>query len=170
MIHHVSIPVRDPAHVAGVLAELTGWTARPFMAPVPGSVILLSDDENGTAIELYPLGVTLKLDDARTGQFEVGAETAHGPYPFHFLWSLDLDPDAVLAMAKREGWKAVRCWRGPPHRPLFELIELWIENAIMVEIATPAMLPDYLNVVSVEAYDRLREEVERPPQPAPEPA
>jgi hypothetical protein len=36
MIHHVSIPAREPRHVAEVLAELMGGKCHPFR-PLEGS-------------------------------------------------------------------------------------------------------------------------------------
>ena len=153
MIHHVSIPVRDPAHVAAVLAELTGWSVRPFPGPCPGALVMLSGDAHGTTVELYPDGTVLVPGE---GQDQGHMTQRPGPElsGFHFLWSLDVDPDAVLAIAAREGWRALRCWRGPPGRPAFELIELWIDNRTMVEIATPDMLPDYLKTIDTVAAGR----------------
>jgi hypothetical protein len=158
MIHHVSIPVRDPNHVARVLSELTGWKARPFMGPVPGAIMLLAEDGHGTAIELYPEETTFS-PGAGDEQGVIGRAGPPTAIAFHALISLDLDPDAVLKTAEREGWRALRCWRGPPHKPLFELIEFWIENRVMIEIATPSMLPNYLKVATAEAHDRMGAEM-----------
>ncbi|MBV9996843.1 MAG: hypothetical protein JO127_16700 [Caulobacteraceae bacterium] len=36
---------------------------------------------------------------------------------------------------------------------MFELIEFWIENRLMVEIAVPSMLPDYLKIATAQAQD-----------------
>ncbi len=46
MIHHVSIPARDPQHVAEVLAELMGGQCYPF-GPLEGAFMAASGD--GTA-------------------------------------------------------------------------------------------------------------------------
>lgn len=54
MIHHVSIPARDPAHVANVLAELLGGYAGPFIGPIPGASVVYQEDEHGSGIEIYP--------------------------------------------------------------------------------------------------------------------
>jgi len=152
MIHHVSIPARDVGHVAKVLSELTGWPARPFMGPVAGAVMLLAEDGHGTAIELYPDGSTLTPGEGdRQGTIEAGPTPQL--FPFHLLLSLDIEPARVERIAAREGWRALRCWRGPPGKPLFELIEFWIENRVMVEIATPEMLPDYLKLATAQAHD-----------------
>jgi len=37
MIRHVSIPARDPRHVATVLAEVMQGRVYPFPGPVPGA-------------------------------------------------------------------------------------------------------------------------------------
>jgi hypothetical protein len=154
MIHHLSIPARDPQHVAEVLAELAGWKIRPFPGPLSTGLVLISEDAHGTTIEIYPDGTIITPGTGEEqGEFEQGP--APERYPFHFLWSLDVEPDDVLRIAEREGWRALRCWRGPPGRPLFELIEFWIENRLMVEIATPSMLGDYLNTIGAVASGAL---------------
>lgn len=150
MIHHVSIPARDVGHVGKVLAELTGWTVRPFPGPFAEALMLCSGDEHGSAIEIYPDGTALTPGEGEAqGSFEPGP--APQLFPFHFLLTVDVDPDEVARIAAREGWRALRCWRGPPGRPLFELIELWIENRLMVEIATPAMAQDYIRTITAVA-------------------
>ena len=45
----------------------------------------------------------------------------------------------IAALAAREGWRTVRCSRGG----IFEVIELWLENALMVEVLTAEMQADY---------------------------
>jgi hypothetical protein len=154
MIHHVSIPTRDPSHVAKVLSELTGWKARPFPGPVPGAIIMLAEDGQGTAIELYPDGTVISPGDGDQ-QCAFSREPGPNAFPFHLLLSLDVDPADVRRIGEREGWRTLRCWRGPPGHPVFELIEFWIENRVMVEIATPEMLPNYLNISTAEAQDAL---------------
>ena len=44
----------------------------------------------------------------------------------------------ILAIAEREGWRALRLPRGP-----FDVIELWIENTVMLELMTPDMAAAY---------------------------
>lgn len=54
MIHHLSIPAKNPAHVASVIAELFNTD---YCAPFPsheGSYVALAGDEYGTVIEVYP--------------------------------------------------------------------------------------------------------------------
>ena len=56
MIHHVSIPARDPGRVARVLAELMAGRAFPFAGPLPGAHMAVSGDPL-TADEAYARGL-----------------------------------------------------------------------------------------------------------------
>ena len=58
MIHHVSIPARNPEHVANVLAEVMGGKGVPF-GPLEGAFMAMSGDEHGSMIEVYPGNVAL---------------------------------------------------------------------------------------------------------------
>ena len=62
MIHHVSIPAREPQHVAEVLAELVNGKCFPF-GPLEGAFMAASGDANGTMIEVYPERTTLDIPD-----------------------------------------------------------------------------------------------------------
>ncbi len=59
MIHHLSIAVRNPQHVAEVLAEFMGGAATRF-TPNPGSWFAHQHDEYGTGVEVYPDGTELR--------------------------------------------------------------------------------------------------------------
>jgi hypothetical protein len=137
MIHHLSIAARDPKHVAGVLAEFMGGRAVPF-PPNPGSFFALQLDDHGSGVEVYPAGTELRPGG------EVGAgfakqSVARGFGPTHFALSVAAGADAVEAIARREGWHAFRCNRGP-----FHVIEVWLENESMVEILPPEYAAEYL--------------------------
>lgn len=62
MIHHVSIPAREPRHVAEVLAELMGGKCYPF-GPLEGAYMAASDGDHGSMIEVYPDRATLDIPD-----------------------------------------------------------------------------------------------------------
>jgi hypothetical protein len=62
MIHHVSIPAREPQHVAEVLAELMNGKCVPF-GPLEGAFMAASGDANGTMFEVYPERATLDIPD-----------------------------------------------------------------------------------------------------------
>jgi hypothetical protein len=165
MIHHVSIPARDVGHVAAVISELTGWPARPFLGPAPGAMMVFAEDGKGTAIEIYPDGTTMRPGTG-DGQGIYGLETSPDRFPFHFLMSLDTDRATVQRIGDREGWRTLNCWRGPPGNPQFELIEFWIENRVMIEIALPDMLQNYLNIATAANQDALVAKLRGPAVPA----
>ncbi|WP_284256056.1 hypothetical protein [Acidocella aquatica] len=156
MIHHVSIPALDVSHVAKVLTELAGWQARPFLGPCPGSVMMLAEDGHGTAMEIYPDGTTMSPGQS-DGQIVFGRNESPAVFPFHVLLSLDTDRATVQRIGDREGWRTLNCWRGPPGHPAFELIEFWIENRVMIEIATPDMLANYVRSATAAAHDEALE-------------
>ena len=60
MIHHLSIPAKNPLHVAEVIAELFGGWVMQF-GPYRDSYIAWAGDEFGSAIEVYPVGTELQV-------------------------------------------------------------------------------------------------------------
>jgi len=121
MIHHVSIPARDPEHVAGVLAELMGGKAFPF-GPLEGAFMAASGDAHGTMIEVYPEQSTLEIP-ANDDQVVFGKQTAPRNWPFHLLLSVPLDEDQIEKIGAREGWRARTFGRGMQgQKPFFHVI------------------------------------------------
>ena len=66
MIHHVSIPAREPQHVAQVLAELFGGYAGPFIGPMPGAWVVYQEDGHGSGIEVYSSAAQVPVKYNRT--------------------------------------------------------------------------------------------------------
>jgi hypothetical protein len=155
MIHHISIPAADPRHVAHVLGELLGGHVGPFVGPIPGAWVAYADDEHGTGVEVYPDRTELvpgQRDDeqgrAVLGQVPVAVA-------FHALLSVSVDRLTIEAIGAREGWRTRHFWRGPPNNPLFELYEFWIENRVMLEIATQDMLAGYTRITNSAAQQAI---------------
>jgi len=144
MIHHISIPARNPGHVAGVLAELMGGQCVPF-GPLDGAFMATSGDPHGTMIEVYPDRATLDIP-ASDDQVVFGENTAPPQtWPFHALLSVALDAEQVEKIGAREGWRAKTFGRGMKgHKPFFHVIEFWVENRLMLEVAPPSMTQEYL--------------------------
>jgi hypothetical protein len=143
MIHHVSIPAREPRHVAEVLAELMGGKCHPF-GPLEGAFMATSGDEHGTMIEVYPERATLDIpasdDQVVFGENKVPPNT----WPFHALLSVPLEPDEIERIGTREGWRAKTFGRGMQgQKPFFHVIEFWLENRLMIEVVSPAMAREY---------------------------
>jgi len=160
MIHHVSIPAREPQHVAQVLAELVKGQCIPFR-PLEGAFMATTGDANGTMIEVYPERTALEIPD-RDDQV-VFAENPAPPqtWPFHVLLSVPHEAEEVERIGAREGWRSKTFGRGMRgHKPFFHVIEFWLENRLLIEVATPAMAQEYL--------DFLRKGVQTPKMSDPE--
>jgi len=154
MIHHVSIPARNPEHVAGVLAELLGGYSGRFIGPIPGAWSAYAEDAYGTGVEVYPESTGMMPgtgdESARIEPVEPAQAVA-----FHALISVKVERAAVERVGAREGWRVVHAWRGPPGVRLFELYELWVENRVLLEIATEDMVERYLAIANGAAQREL---------------
>ena len=148
MIHHVSIPAREPQHVAEVLAELMNGKCVPF-GPLEGAFMATSGDANGTMIEVYPERATLDIPD-HDDQVVIGDNPAPPQtWPFHVLLSVQREVEEVERIGAREGWRAKTFGRGMQgQNPFFHVIEFWLENRLLIEIATPAMAQEYLDFLN----------------------
>jgi hypothetical protein len=145
MTHHVSVPARDPRHVVHVLGELLGGYVGPFVGPIPGAWVAYADDEHGTGFEVYPERTALMPGSGDDEQGRVAVLEAPAAVAFHVLVSVKVDRAAIEAIGAREGWRT----RGPsPEVPLFELYEFRVEDRVMLELATPDMLPAYTRLTN----------------------
>ena len=138
MIHHLSIPAQDPLHVAKTLVELFNGRLSRF-GPYENSYIAWSGDGHGSAIEVFPAGTEL-LPGSGQGQ----ANFKHNPdasgfVTTHAAVSIARSADEIIALASREGWRAVELSRAS-----FDVIEFWTENRVMLEVMTPEMTKAYL--------------------------
>ncbi|HSZ91234.1 MAG TPA: hypothetical protein VK822_17875 [Acetobacteraceae bacterium] len=153
MIHHVSISARDPNHVADVLAELMDGRAYPFPGGVADSFMAVSGDEHGSMIEIYPENVAL-VPGTDDKQVHAAHDAQAGYAPFHLLLSVPVDRAKVEQIGHREGWRTQYFGRGAPGQPpAFHVIEFWVENRLMVEVATPDMLAEYTRMIRYDALD-----------------
>jgi hypothetical protein len=153
MIHHVSIAAERPQHVAAVLAELMGGRSFPFPGPLPGAFMAVCGDPRGTSVEVYPAKTVIEPGEGGSpGRFAERATSPHGA--FHFLLSVALELDEVERIGAREGWRTKLFGRGAPgEKPVFQVIEFWIENRIMVEVAPQSMIGAYEKAISFASLD-----------------
>lgn len=169
MLHHISLPARDPARVATVLAELIGGRAFPFLGPLHGAFSAVAGDTHGTVFEVYPLHMAIDPAPKEGAPPFIALdapteEIATTPVAFHALVSVPLNRDEIEAIGAREGWKTEYLGRGIPGRPpFFHVIEFWIENRIMLELVTTEMLAPYLATVDIAALtQRFPNGIDRP--------
>jgi hypothetical protein len=155
MIHHVSIPAQDPKAAAMALAELMAGRAYPFPGPVSGAFMAVTGDAHGTMIEFYPDNVVLrpgKGDGCVTPL--LGARV--GDHAFHLLLSVPVDEASVIDIGKRMGWRTQLCARGPADgEPLFHVIEMWVDNRVMIEVATREMVAAYADLIRFDTLDTM---------------
>ena len=142
MIHHISLPAKNPLHVAKVIAELfKSEYCAPFPSH-PGSYVAFAGDEYGTLVEVYPLGTEMipgKDDEAI--QYQANKSSQY--IATHAAISIPLEQSEIEAIAQREQWRCVRCSRG-----YFEVIEFWLENTVLLELATPELAQQYTTVLT----------------------
>ena len=145
MIRHVSIPARDPAHVATVLAELIGGHAYPFRGgSLQGAFMAVAGDASGHTIEVYPQ--TVMGVPGGNGEAVDYIENPNVPtyYPFHVLIATPLTAAQIVSIGQREGWRTQYFGRGIPGGPsFFHLFEFWVENNFLFELMPETATADY---------------------------
>ena len=154
MIHHVSIPARDPEHVARVLAELLGGYSGPFIGPIPGAFVAYAEDRFGTGIEVYPER-TVVTPGAADAMADITLAEPPAALAFHALMSVKVDRATIEKIGAREGWRTQHFWRGPRGVKLFELYEMWVENRVLFELATEDMVAAYVRIANGPAQREL---------------
>jgi len=143
MIHHISMSAKNPPHVAGVLAEIVGGRVIPAPPNFPqGSRFILTGDEHGTLFEVVPYGTEMRPDEGEAG-FHTDREPNSPFVATHAYISVRASREQIEQIGKREGWLTRYCNRGP-----FELMEMWVENRQMLELATPEMTAGYLRFLT----------------------
>jgi hypothetical protein len=159
MIHHISIPARNPVHVAAVLAEIMKGRAFPFSGPLPGAHMAMSGDALGTMIEVYPETITLAPGEDEAQVAFAPGPPATGYFPFHALISTPLDRAAIERIGAREGWRTKFFGRGAPGKPpVFHLLEFWVENRVMLEVASADLAHEYVSFMQIDRIEALMRE------------
>lgn len=153
MIHHISIPAKDPRHVAHVLAEILQGVVMPF-PPLAGAYAVIAQDDYGTLIEVYPSGSKILPGDGDEQASFYKAASADHFTAIHAAISVPINQEQIEAIAQREGWRTLACNRDG----LFSLIELWVENRLMLELLPPTMVNGYLQALSPASLRNLMEQ------------
>jgi hypothetical protein len=127
-IVHLSIPAAEPKRVARVLAEVMRGRVTDFR-PVAGAFYVATD--TATAIEVYPERTAMKPGRGEDGAVRMMKRRTAPDYgALHIALTAPLSRRLVMAIGRREGWRAVPCRRGNS----FNVIELWLENRLMLEV------------------------------------
>lgn len=147
MIHHLSVAVKNPQHVANVLAEIMQGAAMPF-PPYPDSFVVIAGDEHGTTIEIAPHGMELKPDGPDGAGYADFNRNASNFTATHAAVSVRISEEQIKKIAAREGWRAVTMQRGN----FFWVIEFWIENTLLLELLPPEFARGYLQFMSPKNF------------------
>lgn len=147
MIFHLSIDADDPRRVAHAIAQLWGCEAYPFGPAGEESWIAVADDGRNSAVEVRRRDATpAPGEDGGRARAPGGALVSYAPT--HMAIATSLSEAQVLALGAAEGWRTERRSRGGA----FEVIELWLENRLMVEVLTPRMQVQYLDRAAPQAW------------------
>jgi hypothetical protein len=147
MIFHASIQAENPERVGRALAELWRGEVHPFPPIGVGSVIVMAGDERNSAIEIYALGTDLH-EAAGDADGEGRPGGPDGRRAAHLAIATPLSRGEVEAIAGREGWSAKYRKRGG----MFGVLEVWLENAFMLEVLTPSMQTEYLQSFTPQSW------------------
>lgn len=150
MIFHNSIPADNPQLVAETIAEIWGGNAEAFrFPPWPGAYVAIAGDERGTTIEVYPREQTMAPGEADGDPAWAKVDEAPSRHvAFHVATMTHQAPEQILEIAERVGWRALQCPRGN----FFEVLEVWVENKMLLEVLTPEMQADYRKNVNLEMW------------------
>lgn len=148
MILHASIPADDPRQAATTLAKLFGGRALPF-GPGNGSWTAVGPDPIGNVVSVMPRGTEFHRRAGEEVETRSAAQVRHSG--FHLMIETPLSEADVMGLACETGCVAQRARHGP-----FEVIEFWIDDCMLIEVATPDLAQDYRRlVVSDEVRQRL---------------
>jgi len=158
MINHISIAVNEPERVANVLAEIWDGIVFPF-PPAPDSFFVIANDGKGTAVEVTPAGTVVMPGEGLPPEDDVSAATEVYEAKFvksdfvpryvatHLNISTKKNIEEIKQIANREGWRVLVANRG---EGLFQLVEVWVENTLMLEVMTPEQTARYVEITDPE--------------------
>ena len=157
MIHHFSMPARDPAHVARVLAELIGGRAYRFPGPLPGAAMAVSGDRHGTMIEIYPEQVVMAPGEGEAPVAYRADAPARTHAGFHALLSVPHDRATIERIGEAAGWRTRFFSRAAPGLPpVFHVIEVWVENRFLLEVVPADLIDVYQRYMQPARMDVLK--------------
>ena len=135
MIFHFSIAADDPKRTAMMFAELWKGEAFPFPMVSTGSWVAHAGDDRRSTLEVYPRDLAFYPSE---GAGEERREPVSRHNAFHAAVATPLSIEEVEEIARRYNCHTSLCNRGG----WFQVIELWVDNAQMIEMLTPQMQAD----------------------------
>lgn len=146
MIHHLSIAAHHPQHVAQILAELFQGEAFPFPAAnFPNSYVAVPLDSYGTTVDVHSFNTELTPGSGENGFQRKPNPDASTYTATHAAISVPTSEEQIYAIAAREGWRSVK------RSGFFDVIEVWLENRVLIELLPPAFVSKYLTFMEPQA-------------------
>ncbi|MFV0493034.1 MAG: hypothetical protein ACK5M4_14580 [Pseudorhodobacter sp.] len=105
---HLSINADAPEDVATFLARIMGGVAMPF-PPFPDCWIAFAEQDDGTAIEIYPTTHVLEAG-AKQISCEIKARDANSTF-VHAALCATLNRSEIISLAAERDWMARICNR-----------------------------------------------------------
>ncbi|TNE45589.1 MAG: hypothetical protein EP321_05640 [Sphingomonadales bacterium] len=148
-IAHASLPADNPKRVVEVLADIMQGEAMAFPPGGCDSWMAWSGD-GAIELEIVPRGHVLRHGDAE-GEWRGQADAVGRHSEAHLAICVDRPAEEVIAIAVAAGWPARRCDRG---EGLFQLCEVWVEGAFMLEFLDPSQAARYHDVITPANWKR----------------
>ena len=138
MILHASVVADDPKSAAETLARLLGGVALP-VGPGEGTWSAVGREPVGNLVSVLARG-------SEFHRSEEHVETRSGPpvrhSAFHLLIETPLSEGEVLSLAEERSCRAHRARHGA-----FDVIEFWIDDCQLIEVATPELGQQYRDAI-----------------------
>lgn len=147
MMFHASIPADNPQRVAEAIAEIWGGEAFRF-PPWPGAYVAMAGDDRSSTVEVYPRTQTMVPGEDEQPTGPRLDESPRQFVAFHIAIGSPKTVEEVIAIGEREGWRTKYFSRGD----WFDVIELWVENRVLVEVMTEDMQVRYRKNVNLEMW------------------
>jgi hypothetical protein len=144
-IIHASIPADDPKRVAEVLAEIMEGQVMPF-PPGGGDSWMAWAKDGKLELEIVRRGDVMHHGDEEAEWR--AADDVQRLSEVHLAIGVDRPAAEIIEIAERAGWPARRCVRGA----IFELVEVWVEGAFVLELFDPEQADHYERVVTPESW------------------
>jgi len=142
MILHASVTADDPRATAETIAVLMGGEAFPFPDFGNNAWVAMAGDTHGTLVEVLERGTEFHYAADRPVAHRQGTPARESA--FHILIESPLVEAEILEMPRSRGCRAHKTKHGP-----LEIIEVWFEDCLLIEVATPPMVAAYRNLATI---------------------
>jgi hypothetical protein len=149
VIAHVSLPADDCAFVARVLADMLGGGALPFPPGGPAAYTCWSKD-NAYQIVVTPRGHLLIEGPEEQTWVSRPRPDGDRASESHIALAAPRSAAEIVEISHAAGWHARVCSRAG----FFDVVEVWVENAYLVEVLDPAQFAQYRRSMTIENWKR----------------